>query len=191
MNAHNSVVAVFGTHENAEAAVKKLTEGGFDMKNLSIIGKGYQTEEKVVGFYTSGDRIRFWGTRGAFWGGLWGLFLGGMFLTVPLIGSVVVLGYFSAMLISGIETAVVVGRLSALGAGFYSLGIPKNSIIEYESAIRADNFVVMAHGNAAEAAEAKGILASALASRVDVHAVPAVENAPIALKRIKSSARST
>ncbi|WP_370674301.1 general stress protein [Pleomorphomonas sp. PLEO] len=181
MHANNSVVAIFDSHETAEGAVKKLTAGGFDMKNLSIVGKGYHTEEKVVGFYSTGDRVRFWGARGAFWGGLWGLFLSGMFVTVPFIGSVVVLGYFAATLVSALETAVVVGGLSALGAGFYSLGIPKDSVLEYESAIRADSFVVMAHGSADEVAKAKEILSGASASRVDVHLAPAAKNVPVAV----------
>jgi hypothetical protein len=62
----DTVVAVFADHPAAEAAVKKLTSAGFEMKNLSIVGKGYHTDEKVVGFYNTGDRVKFWGTRGAF-----------------------------------------------------------------------------------------------------------------------------
>ena len=53
----DSVVAVFTDHSSAEAAVKKLSASGFDMKNLSLVGKGYHTDEKVVGFYTAGDKI--------------------------------------------------------------------------------------------------------------------------------------
>ncbi len=45
------VIAVFADHQAAEAAIKKLAEDGFAMKHLSIIGKGYHTEEKVVGFW--------------------------------------------------------------------------------------------------------------------------------------------
>ena len=164
-----SVVAVFPDHEAAEAAVKKLTSGGFEMKNLSVVGKGYHTEEKVVGFYNIGDRIKFWGKRGAFWGGFWGLFLGGLFMTIPVVGHVVVLGYLATVAISGIENAVVVGGLSALGAALYSIGIPKDSVLQYETALTADNFLVMAHGTAAEVAQAKAILGTANPSRVDVH----------------------
>ena len=69
MKTINSVIAVFADHPAAEAAVKKLTTAGFEMKNLSVVGKGYHTDEKVVGFYGTGDRVKFWGTRGAFWGG--------------------------------------------------------------------------------------------------------------------------
>jgi hypothetical protein len=51
-----------------------------------------------------------------------------------------------------------VGGLSALGPALYSIGIPKNSVLEYEAALKADNFLVMAHGTAEEAARAKSIL---------------------------------
>lgn len=57
----NAIVAVFPDHNAAESAVKKLTAADFDMKNLSVIGKGFHTEEKVIGFYKVGDRINFWG----------------------------------------------------------------------------------------------------------------------------------
>lgn len=165
----DTVVAVFADHPAAEAAIKKLTGAGFDMKDLSVVGKGYHTDEKVVGFYNAGDRIKFWGTRGAFWGGFWGLFLGGLFVTVPVVGPVVVLGYLAAIAIAAIENAVIVGGISALAAALYSIGIPKDSVIQYETALKADGFLVMAHGSAADIARAKTILGSVNPSRVDVH----------------------
>jgi len=120
MDSTNSVVAVFADHPEAEAAVKKLTEAGFDMKQLSVVGKGYHTEEKVVGFYNLGDRVKFWGSRGVFWGGLWGLFFGGLFLTIPVVGHVIVLGYLAATAVSAVEGAVMVGGISAIGAALAS-----------------------------------------------------------------------
>jgi hypothetical protein len=168
--AHNdAVVAVFPDRHAAEAAVKKLVDADFDMKKISVVGKGYHTEEKVVGFYNAGDRIRFWGKRGAFWGGLWGLFFGGVFMTIPVIGHVIVLGYLAATVISSIESAIVVGGLSALGAALYSTGIPKDSVIEYESAVKADGFLVMAHGSADEMARARAMLDTSNPTRLDVH----------------------
>jgi hypothetical protein len=107
---------------------------------------------------------------GAFWGGFWGLFLGGLFLTVPAVGHVVVLGYLATVAITAIENAVVVGGLSALGAALYSMGIPKDSVIQYETAVKADSFLVMAQGTAEEIARAKTILSTASPSRLDVHA---------------------
>jgi hypothetical protein len=165
----NSVVAVFDDHGAAETAVKKLSAAGFEMKNLSVVGKGYHTEEKVVGFYNAGDRIKFWGVRGAFWGGLWGLFVGGLFVTVPVVGQVVVLGYLATMAIGALETAAVIGGLSALGAALYGIGVPKDSVIQYEAALKAEGFMVVAHGTAQEMARAKTILGTNNPSILDVH----------------------
>ena len=178
MEKADTVIAVFADHKAAETAVKKLAASGFEMKNLSVVGKGYRTEEKVVGFYNVGDRIKFWGTQGAFWGGLWGLFLGGMFMTIPVVGHVIVLGYLATIAIVANENAIVVGGLSALGAALYSIGVPKDSVIQYEAAVKADGFLVLAHGAAEEIARAKTILGAATPSRLDVHAaMKAVEPA--------------
>ncbi len=169
METADTVIAVFSDHRAAETAVKKLNAAGFEIKNLSVVGKGYHTDEKVVGFYNIGDRVKFWGTRGAFWGGLWGLFFGGLFMAVPVVGHVIVLGYLAAIAVSAIETAVMVGGLSALGAALYSIGIPKDSVIEYETALQADGFLVMAHGTAGEMTRARAILGTVNPSRLDVH----------------------
>ncbi|NOT39535.1 MAG: DUF1269 domain-containing protein, partial [Alphaproteobacteria bacterium] len=74
MNKNDAIVAVFADHRGAESAIRKLAEGGLEIKHFSIVGKGYHSEEKVVGFYNTGDSVKFWGTNGAMWGGLWGLF---------------------------------------------------------------------------------------------------------------------
>jgi hypothetical protein len=165
----DSVIAVFADHQSADSAVKELTKAGFEVKNLSVVGKGFHTEEKVVGFYNLGDRVKFWGKRGAFWGGLWGLFFGGLFMTVPVVGHVIVLGYLAAMVLGAVENAVVVGGLSALGAALFGMGIPKDSVIKYETAVKADSFLVMAHGTAEEVARAKAILDVVGPSDIDVH----------------------
>jgi hypothetical protein len=151
--------------KEADAAVKKLAAEGIDIKHLSVVGKGYHTDEKVVGFYNAGDRIKFWGKNGAVWGWLWGA----LFMMIPGVGHVVVLGYLAAMVVSAAEGAIIVGGLSALGAALYSNGIPKDSVIAYETAVKSDEFLVMAHGPAEEMARAKAILGTQNPSRVDLH----------------------
>jgi hypothetical protein len=165
----DTAIAIFDDHAAAEDAVKKLTGAGFDMKTLSIVGKGFHTEEKVTGFYNTGDRMTFWGARGAFWGSFWGLLFGGVFLTLPVTGPVIVVGYLTAALIAMVEGAVIMGGLSALGGALASIGIPKDSVIKYEAAIKADGFLVMAHGSADEVARAKAIMSTANASQAEVH----------------------
>ena len=62
----NITVAICNTHAEAEQAVKELQKFGYDMKKLSIVSKDYHTEEDVVGYYNTGDRMKKWGKLGAF-----------------------------------------------------------------------------------------------------------------------------
>lgn len=178
MTSHSTTIGVFADHAAAEAAIRKLSEGGFAIKDLSIVGKGYHTDEKVIGFYNMGDRIKFWGSRGALWGGLWGMFFGGMVLNIPIVGHVIVLGYLAAAALSALEGAVVVGGISAIGAALYGTGIPKNSVIDYETALAADSFLVMARGPEADMARAKAILGQGKATKVDTHGPAAAKAVP-------------
>ena len=164
-----TTIAVFNDHSSAEEAITQLGQAGFDMKNLSIVGKGYHTDEKVVGFYSKGDRVKFWGKQGAFWGGMWGLFVGGLFMTIPVVGHLVVLGYLASATIAGIEGAAIVGGTSALAAALYGLGVKKDSVVDYEFDLAADHYLVMAHGDQDEMARAKALLEKAHPVRVTEH----------------------
>jgi uncharacterized membrane protein len=166
----NSVVAIYETHSQAEEAVKELQRSGFDMKKMSIVGKDYHTDEHVVGYYNAGDRMKYWGKQGAFWGGIWGMLFGAAFFAIPGIGPVLVAGPLVAWIIGALEGAVVVGGLSALGAGLYSIGIPKNSVVKYELALKSDKFLLLAHGTTDEVAKAKDIMQTTHPVEVAVHA---------------------
>ena len=165
----NVAVAVFDGHAQAEEAVRKLGQSGFPLEQLTIVGKGYHSDEKVIGFYNIGDRIKLWGKNGAFWGALWGLFVGGVLMTVPLIGPVVVLGHLGAMLVGAAEGALLGGGLSALAGALVSIGIPKDTVLRYEEAIKADRFLVMAHGAPAEIKRAQTLLQAAGPAELHVH----------------------
>lgn len=67
-------------------------------------------------------------------------------MAIPVVGHVIVLGYLAAVAVCAVESAVLVGGLSALGAALYSIGVPKDSVIQYEAAVKADGFLVLAHG---------------------------------------------
>jgi len=57
----------------------------------------------------------------------------------------------------------------ALGAALYSAGIPRDSILQYEQAVKADGFLLVVHGAVDELTRARAILALANPSRVDLH----------------------
>jgi hypothetical protein len=147
------------------------------MTKLSIVGKDYHTEEHVVGYYNTGDRMRRWGKTGAFWGGIWGLLLGSAFFAIPGIGPVLVAGPLVAWIVGALEGAVVVGGLSAIGAGLYSIGVPKDSVVQYESAVKSDKFLLLAHGTLEEVEQAKGIMGTSHPVDVTVHSAEQQEPA--------------
>jgi hypothetical protein len=164
-----SAVATYPTHTAAEAAVKKLQQSGFDMKKLSIVGRDYHTDEHVVGYYNVGDRMKVWGQTGAFWGGLWGFMFGSAFFFVPGIGPLLIAGPLVGWLVGALEGAVVGGGLSAIGAGLFSIGIPKDSIVRYETALKAGKFVVIAHGSSEDISNARETLRRTTPETLEQH----------------------
>jgi len=71
------------------------------------------------------------------------------------LGPLLVAGPLVGWIIGALEGALVVGGLSAIGAGFYSLGIPKDSILKYETAIKTGKYVLIVHGTVDEAVRAR------------------------------------
>jgi uncharacterized membrane protein len=169
MSIQNSVVAIYPTHTEADQAVKELQRSGVDMHKLSIVGKGYHTDEHAVGYYNTGDRMKYWGKVGAFWGGFWGLLFGSAFFMIPGLGPILAAGPVVAWIVAGLEGAVEVGALGALGAGLYSIGIPKDSIVKYEAALKTDQFLLIAHGTAAKVAKAKDIIETTHPAQCSLH----------------------
>ena len=158
MNNKNSTVAIYPSHTSAEAAIKELQQSGFDMTKLSIVGRDYHTDEHVVGYYNTGDRMKYWGKLGAFWGGFWGLLFGSAFFFVPGVGPLLFAGPIVTYIVGALEGAVVVGGLSALGAGLYGMGIPKDSVLKYETAVKSGKYVLIAHGTDMETVHAREII---------------------------------
>jgi uncharacterized membrane protein len=162
-------VAVYDLHTQAETAVKALQRAGFDMKKISIFGKDYETEEHVVGFLNAGDRAKVFGKLGAFWGGLMGVLFGSAMMFVPVVGHIVVLGPLAAALFGGLQGAVIVGGISALAGALMALGIPKDSVLRYETALKANKFMLVVHGGAQEIKRAHELLKTSGLASFDLH----------------------
>jgi hypothetical protein len=165
----NAVVAIYDSHSAAEASIKVLQQAGLDMKRLSIVGKDVQTQEQALGFYTSGDRIMFWGTRAAFWGSLCGMLFGTAFFLIPGIGPLVVMGPLVGWLTGALEGAALGGAGGVLGAAMASIGIPKDSVVRYETAVKAGHFLVLVHGTTEMIVHARVVLGTTGATEVVAH----------------------
>jgi uncharacterized membrane protein len=170
-------VAIYDQHTQAESAVKALEKAGFDMKKISILGKDYETEDRVVGFLNAGDRAKIFGKLGAFWGGLMGVLFGSAMMFIPVVGHVIVLGPLAAALFGGLQGAVVVGGLSALAGALMAVGIPKDSVLRYETALKANKFMLIVHADAPQIQRAKELLQRSGLASFDHHPAPQADGA--------------
>jgi hypothetical protein len=158
MDKVNALSYIFNTHIEAEDAIHLLSRAGFDLKKLSLVGKGSHSEEYPVGFYTTEDRIKSWGGAGAFWGGIWGLLFAPAIFFLPGVGLLAFAGPLTAMLVGALEGAVVVGGVSALGAALAQIGVPEDQVIKYETALKVDKFILVVQGSDEEQRQARSVL---------------------------------
>lgn len=166
----DSLAAVYESQVEAEAAVKQLQKSGFDMTKLSMVGRDFHTEENVVGYYTTGGRMEYWGKSSEFWGGVFGLLSGWAFFWVPAIGPLLVAGPLVALIVKDSETvAIGEGGLSLLAAGLYRVGISKDSVLRQETAIKAGKYLLLIHATADEVAKAKNILSTTRSAELDYY----------------------
>jgi hypothetical protein len=170
VNKSNATVALFAEQADVDAAIRSLRDAHFALAAVSIVGKGHHTDESVIGYYTTTDRMKYWGSNGAFWGGLWALLFGSASFMIPGIGPLLAAGPVVGWIVAALESALVVGGLSAIGAGLYSVGIPEDSVIKYDVALKAGKYLLVVNGSAEEVVRAKAILATANgATDVEAH----------------------
>jgi hypothetical protein len=167
MAENNAVVRVYDPHAEAQATLEDLERSGFAMNNLSIVGKDYHSDKQFIGgYHNAGDQMKTWSELANSWGGLWGLLLGSGFYLIPGIGPVIVFGPLVSSIVRALQTAVIPDDLSALGAGLHNIGIPKHSIMEYETAVKFDKFIIIAHGTPDDRANTNGALESSGAAQI-------------------------
>jgi hypothetical protein len=166
MSQLSSVVALYQTHAQADEAVQVLYRSRFDMTKISIAGKDCHTEEHVVGYYKTGDRMLCWGRLGAFWGGIWGILSGAAFFAIPGIGPVLVAGPLVGWIVAALDGASSGTGMSALGAGLHSIGLSRDRVLECESALDADRYLLVAHGVEADVVAARRILTTTEAALI-------------------------
>ncbi len=165
----NSAVAVYDSHVDLEKAIGDLRRFGVDEKKISVIGREEAADEQVLGYYYTGERTGFMGKLGAFWSGLEIFLLGSALFFVPGLGQVIAAGPVVSWIVTALEGAVVIGGLSAIGVALYSLGIPKDKIIKYETYLKGNKYLLVVHGTMDEVDRAHKILDGTKAAEVTLH----------------------
>ncbi len=164
----NSIIAVYDKQADAESGVLDLQRAGFDLKRVSILGKENDAEEQVIGHYSMGGRMKYLGDRGAFWNDLWKMLPGAACFNIPEIGHILMAGPMTVWAVSAMQEPEV-EELSAVGAGLWSLSIPKASVRRYESAIKSHKLLLVAHGNPQELLKSREVLRTSHPDEMDLH----------------------
>jgi hypothetical protein len=105
------VVATYATYRQAEAAVDRLSDAGFPVEGVGIVGRGLTTVEVVTGRLTKGRAALAGLAAGAWTGLLVGLLLG---LFVP---GVAWFGLMVSALVLGAVWGTVIGFVGHLLTG--------------------------------------------------------------------------
>ena len=77
---------------------------------------------------------------------------------VPGVGVVGLAGPIVAAVLSALEGAVLGGGVTAIGAALAELGVPKNDAVKYETALKANGFLLIVHGTTEEVGQARSLL---------------------------------
>jgi hypothetical protein len=155
----SSIVAVYPDHATAEKAVRQLHEAGFELGDLSIVGRDFQETEQPYGFVSRGDYVKAGAKTGMWLGGLFGLFVGAGFLILPGLGLVVVAGPIAAAILAAIEGGLAGTDLGSLAGALIGWGVPKDRAIKYEQQVKGGKFLVVVRSRPEFIARARSLLA--------------------------------
>lgn len=143
------VIAEFESHAKTDTALRQLKNAGQDMRQVSVVGKGYHTGEDPIGYYTIDAQLKMAGIRDtgwqALWGSIWGLLYSGGFFLVPGVGPILAAGPVVGTL-AGAVGAVEEEASDGLTQALLGAGIPPEHIKEYLHAIHANHFLLIVHG---------------------------------------------
>jgi hypothetical protein len=162
MHVKDPVLYVFQTRAEVSKAIRSLEKTGFDLRKLSLIGKGYHTSKEPIGFYIVGERIKSWGANGEFWSGIWTMLHAPAVFLLPGLGVIAMAGPVTAAVIAALEGVVTDGGVSALGAALCAFGAPHREVAKYETAVKEDKYVLVIHGDAADTRNARSVLTEIL-----------------------------
>jgi len=146
MSKKSTCVLLYSNHKNLEQDVNALQTRSFDMKAVSIVGKVQQHEIHATGLYITGGQIRYQGNQDSFWNALWIRLSGAGFFLLPDLGVLLAAGPIAHLLTNEYAGIDVGSGLSVLGQAFSSIGIPVDSIRQYEESVNSEKLMLIIHG---------------------------------------------
>lgn len=162
-------IGVYRRQATAQEMVQRLIERDFPMDRVSLLAKAGSVGDDVLGVYHPdvAERMKVWGEKGAFWGGIWGLLAGasGMIL-IPGLGAIAVAGPIVNTLLASVASATLTGgalaaagALSQISVIIHRLGIPHQRLEELHQDIIDGKFLLVVQGSDRELLPYRDLLA--------------------------------
>ena len=175
MNRPDIAVAEFSSHDQADRAVRALGRAGFDLARISLVGEGFHSEERVLGYASAGDTAARFGRVGLLLGAVSGVLVGATLTVMPLFGNVVAVGWYSASIAGGIEGGLLGGMVGALVGALSAVGLGHHPVLRYRRNLGADHYKLFLNGSGRESLRAHYVLADADITCMAPRQAPGIE----------------
>lgn len=142
---HHTAFAQFHSRPEAEDCIRKLRHQGYDISSLTLIGKGYFSQQRVLGYQGALDRMRTRGLRWAANGGVWGLFFAISYLLLEGYRVVEVFPWLVLYLTAC--WAFIFGVVGALWGALSTIGLGPKLPLRFSTSFKASTYLVVATGN--------------------------------------------
>jgi hypothetical protein len=164
--ARHRAVGVFPHRRDAEAALRDLRDSGFDMDDVSVVGKDAGSHDQIAGVEMSNkatgnkadEGAATGAATGAALGGLGGLLVGLGALAIPGIGPVMAGGALATALATAATGGAIGAAAGGLTGALVGLGIPEERARYYNDRVNHGDYLVMLDGSDEELRRAQPIL---------------------------------
>jgi len=145
----NTCILSYISSKDALQAIGELQAKRFDLATVSIVANGHNKKECAVGIYSKAGRMYFYGAQCMFWESLWQILDGELFLMVTELESITAAGFIVQLLIKE-QGDIDIHGFTVLGAALFHMGVPADSVKQYESAIKAGRILLIVNGKRAD-----------------------------------------
>ncbi len=128
------------------------------MKTVSIIGKGDASSQQHFGAPVTDEQVHFQNIAARLWNSLWNLPGGALFFTLEHFGQLVAAGSIVALLMQERNDMDINNSFTVLATALFNMGIPRDSIKQYEDAVKAEKILLTVNGIRSDVEQACHIL---------------------------------
>lgn len=156
-------IGVFPHRRDAESAIRELRDAGFNMSQISLVGRDVQSSGTAAGGdMTSGTKAdegaKAGAATGGALGGLTGLLVGLGALAIPGVGPVIAGGALATALATTAAGGAIGAAAGGLSGALMGLGIPDERAHFYNDRVNQGDYLVMVDGTESEILQAETIL---------------------------------